>query len=168
MMFYLVVCSDGQNTGEGQSYSFLQKIPTAKIQMRMTWAGLFASFFRFTSRVRIQEGFREIIPYSQCTPQSTHRVATAAFWRTWPSWWKNLPRLVRVGGACHPFHCIYHHVQNCTVYAPAERADTRPPISYLKLCTLWCTLYTVHQLALFVNTNSRWGSRNAPRGAYLT
>jgi hypothetical protein len=36
----------------------------------------------FHSRVRIQEVFREIIPYTQCTPQSTHRVATAAFWPT--------------------------------------------------------------------------------------
>jgi hypothetical protein len=39
----------------------------------------------------------------------------AAFWRTFHH---------DGGGACHPFHYIYHHVQSCLVYAPAERADT--------------------------------------------
>ncbi len=33
-----------------------------------------------------------------------------------PSWWKNRPWLVRVGGGCMPtpFHSIYHHVQSCS------------------------------------------------------
>ncbi len=44
-----------------------------------------------------------------------------------PSWWKNLPRLVRVGCTPTPCHFIYHQVQSCGVpYAPAERADTLP------------------------------------------
>ncbi len=41
-----------------------------------------------------------------------------------PSWWKNLPCLVRVGmhhWTPTPFHYIYHHLQNCGVlYAPCS------------------------------------------------
>jgi hypothetical protein len=47
------------------------------------------------------------------------------------------------GGDCThtPFHYIYHLVQSCGVlYALAERADTRPPISTLhNICTLLCS-----------------------------
>jgi hypothetical protein len=61
-------------------------------------------------------------------PQSTHRVAMAAFWCTYYHEGKNRPDGRGGGGArCtpSPFHCIYHHVQSCGVpYAPAEGADT--------------------------------------------
>jgi hypothetical protein len=47
-----------------------------------------------------------IVMYISATmkPQSTHRVATTDFWRTFHQLW-----LVRVGGALPPpFHYIYH------------------------------------------------------------
>jgi hypothetical protein len=55
-----------------------------------------------------------------------HRVATAAFWRTFNHEGKKLARAGE-GEGCTPtpFHYIYHHQQSCSVrYAPAKRADT--------------------------------------------
>ncbi len=54
-----------------------------------------------------------------------HRVATATFWRAFnhegkiiPGWW-----WWGVHSLTHSLY-LYHHVQSCSVYAPAERADT--------------------------------------------
>jgi hypothetical protein len=60
------------------------------------------------------------------TPQSTHKVATAAFWHTFHHDGKISPcRWGWEGCTPTPFHYIYHHVQSCSVpYAPAERVDT--------------------------------------------
>ncbi len=62
------------------------------------------------------------------TPQSTHRVATAAFWLAFhhdgkisPGWWEWR------GGALPPPFTIVAITYNVAVYAPAERADTLPP-----------------------------------------
>ncbi len=58
------------------------------------------------------------------SPQSTHRVAIADFWRAShhdgkisAGWWgwRGMPT---------PFHYICHQVQLVAVYAPAQRADT--------------------------------------------
>jgi hypothetical protein len=61
-------------------------------------------------------------------PQSTHRVATATFWPTYiSSWWKNYPRLVRLGGARPPPFTL--STLSCGLelrVVPAERADTLP------------------------------------------
>jgi hypothetical protein len=56
-----------------------------------------------------------------CPPQSTHRVAIATFWRS-PSWWKNRPSLVKVGGARPPPFTIstMHHLQSCGVRSSWE------------------------------------------------
>ncbi len=64
----------------------------------------------------------------QYFPQSTHRVAMAAFWGTYYHEGENSPDGWGWGVHAHPtFHYIYHHVQSCGVlYAPAEGAVTHP------------------------------------------
>ncbi len=69
-------------------------------------------------------------------PQSTRRVAIATFWRTFHHDKKKLPNLLRVPT---PLHCLYHHIQSCGVYAPAERADALP------IFLLYANLYSVGQ-----------------------
>ncbi len=61
-----------------------------------------------------------------CYTHRAHRVATATFWHN--SITMENSALAGEGGGCTPtpFHYIYHHVQSCGVYAPAERADTLP------------------------------------------
>ncbi len=79
-------------------------------------------------------------------PQSIHRVAKAASWRTFqhegkisPVWWG--------GGGCtaSPFHSIYHHEQSCGARSSWQGRYT-PPISplpslwfhqFLILCVSW-------------------------------
>jgi hypothetical protein len=58
-------------------------------------------------------------------PQSTHRVATPAFWPTFHH--DGTISTGREGGRCTPtpFHYIQYTI-TYTVYAPAERADTSP------------------------------------------
>jgi hypothetical protein len=64
-----------------------------------------------------------------------------------PSWWKNYPRLVRVGGALPtPFHYIFHGVQSCDVCSSWEGRFT-PFISILPLFVLCGLIPSVkHQL----------------------
>ncbi len=73
-----------------------------------------------------------------CAPQSTNRVATAAFWRTFhhdgkisPGWWG-------WGRHAHPLSLYLPSRTKVTVYAPAERADTFPVFHLYPICTLWC------------------------------
>ncbi len=51
-----------------------------------------------------------------------------------------MEKLARAGeaGGCTAtsFHCIYHHVQSCSIRFSGEGRCTLP-ISYLPLCTLW-------------------------------
>ncbi len=67
--------------------------------------------------------------------QSTYRVATAAFWRTFhhdgkisPGWWG-------CGGARPPPFILFTISYKVAVYAPAERADT-PALFHLYPCIL--------------------------------
>jgi hypothetical protein len=63
MMFYLVVCSDGQNTGEGQTILLIfAKNPSRQNTNADDVSRIICILPPFHSRVRIQEGFREIIP----------------------------------------------------------------------------------------------------------
>jgi hypothetical protein len=73
-------------------------------------------------------------------PQSSNRVAIASFWRTIPSWWKNQPRLVRVGSARLSPFTIVTITYKVAVYAPAERADT------LTLFNFYQYMYSVYSL----------------------
>jgi hypothetical protein len=45
------------------------------------------------------------------------------------------------GWGVHPhpvsLYCIFHHVQSCSVYALAERANTLPVFHLYPMCTLW-------------------------------
>ncbi len=56
------------------------------------------------------------------------------------SWWG-------VEGACPPPFTIFTITYKVAVYAPAERADTHPPISSLTLYVL-CGLY--HRVHIFL------------------
>ncbi len=47
-----------------------------------------------------------------------------------PSWWKNLPRLGRVGGARPPPFTKVTFMYKVAVYAPAERPAKLPPYFY--------------------------------------
>ncbi len=78
-------------------------------------------------------------PHARRWAQSTHRVATATFWRRYiPSWWKNKPSLVRVGGCTPtPLHYIYHQVQSCGVCSSWEGRYTHPYFLIYPICTLW-------------------------------
>jgi hypothetical protein len=62
-------------------------------------------------------------------PQFTHRVATAAFWRTFHRWGER--------GARQPPFSIFTIMYKVAVYGPAERADTLPLFHLYPLCTLW-------------------------------
>jgi hypothetical protein len=72
-------------------------------------------------------------------PQSTHRVATAVFRRTFQHDGKISPG---AGEGCGctptPFHYIYQHVYKVAVYAPAERQ-----IHLLTLFHLYQYMYSV-------------------------
>jgi hypothetical protein len=62
---------------------------------------------------------------------------------------------VRTGGGVHaalsiPFHYIYHHVQSCSAYAPAERADTFPYFISIPICTLWTCLTAPLELEISI------------------
>ncbi len=80
-----------------------------------------------------------------------HRVHTEWQWflaGVDPSWWKNPPSLVRVGGGCMltPFHYLPSRTKLCMVYALAERADTLPlfllyPYMYSVGCTSPCLFF---------------------------
>ncbi len=80
-------------------------------------------------------------PFAQSPPQS----GNARFLSYIPSWWKNLPRLVRGGGAAalqaqSSFTIFIRY--KVAVYAPGERAHTLPlHISSLPLCTLSCFVW---------------------------
>ncbi len=66
-------------------------------------------------------------------PQSTHRVATADFWRLHHIMMeKSALALAGEGGGVHthPLSPYYHHVQSCSVYAPAL-------FHLYPICTLW-------------------------------
>ncbi len=74
-------------------------------------------------------------PIGAVPTEYTHRVAMVTFWRTFhhdekisPAWW-----------GCTPtsFHCIYHHVQSCSVRSSWE-TDTLPLfLLYTYISTLW-------------------------------
>jgi hypothetical protein len=62
------------------------------------------------------------------------------YFKSWyiPSWWKNQPSLLRVGGGGRtptPIHAVYHHVQSYRVYSSCEGRYT-PLISNLPLYVL--------------------------------
>jgi hypothetical protein len=59
------------------------------------------------------------------TPQSTHRVATAAFWRTFQYDGKFAQAGEGIGGVRPPPFTIFTIMYKVAVYAPAERADRR-------------------------------------------
>jgi hypothetical protein len=89
----------------------------------------------------------------QFLPQSTHRVATAAFWRTF----HHDGKIAQAGGGvhahAHPFHTIYHHVQSCSVRSSWEDWYILP-ISYLSLCTRWF----LQSVAATTIRSRRWNS----------
>jgi len=61
-----------------------------------------------------------------------------------PLRWKNLPRLVRVGGARPtPFHSIQHHVQSlwCTLQMRGRYTLPISPLPLYILCCLPCTAF---------------------------
>jgi len=69
--------------------------------------------------------------YTECT-----QSGNGHFMAYIPSWWKNQPSLVGVGGFTPtPFHYIYHHVQGCSVRSSWEGRYT-PPTSALPLYEL--------------------------------
>jgi hypothetical protein len=77
-----------------------------------------------------------------------HRVHTEWQWPIFlayiPSWWKNQPKLVRVGGCTlTPFHSIFHHVQSCSVRSSWEGRSTLciSSLSLYVLCGLMFLLY---------------------------
>ncbi len=83
---------------------------------------------------------RFYIAFYECTPESTHRVAMATFWRTYPhdckispAWWgwRRMHAL--------PFHSIYRHEKSCGVRSSWEGGYT-PHISTLPLYVLCCVL----------------------------
>ncbi len=76
------------------------------------------------------------IANSMYIPHSSHRVATAAFWRTFhhdgkisPGWW-------RWGVHAHPLS-LYLPSRTATKYPPAERADTLPVFHLYPICSQW-------------------------------
>ncbi len=74
--------------------------------------------------------------HSEVVPTEYSQSGIGHFLAYIPSWWKNQPSLVRVGGALHaPPHSIYHHVQRCGVRSSWKGRHT-PPISTLPLYVL--------------------------------
>ncbi len=75
----------------------------------------------------------------QCINHRVHRVATAAFWRTFhhdgkisPGWWG-------WGMHAHPLLIYYHHVQSCSVRSSWEGGYT-PSISSLPYMYILCNV----------------------------
>jgi hypothetical protein len=98
-------------------------------------------------------------------PQSTHRVAPVAFWRTFHHDGKISPGLVRVGGARPPPFAVFTITYEVAVYAPAEWADTLPlfhlyPYMYYVVSTLSAGTYTttLHVMVDIVKRGGRASS----------
>ncbi len=77
-----------------------------------------------------------------------HRVATAAFWRTFSHKGKNQPWLVRVGGARPPLllHLPSPVKLQCTPQLSGQTGQTHQPcfISCKNMCSVACTQDSVH------------------------
>jgi hypothetical protein len=80
-------------------------------------------------------------------PQST-QSGNGHFLAYIPSWWKNLPRLVRVGDAPFTITTITYKV---VVYAPVKRADTLP------LFLLYPYMYSVAETEANGDSRSKYG-----------
>ncbi len=112
-----------QDGNQGDALAFR---PLCSLLHRSPCTPCFPHNWKYEKRGRILSGLessaslvftiRSTVFQAASTPQSIHRVATAAFWRAFHNDEKISPGW---------FNYIYHHEQSCSIHL-AERADTLP------------------------------------------
>ncbi len=93
--------------GRGKGYWETQ----IRCGVRSSWEGRYTLLFLLYPYMCFRQS-------AGCHPQSTQSGIDLMYI---PSWWKNQPRLVRVGGAHPPpSHYIYHLLQSCGISSSCE------------------------------------------------